>query len=212
MEKAPIDHQKVLQDLDRLLDEAPDAASREEILRLRNSLNSPEMIEMARAARKSSSQRSSNPVLEFHDPLLPSLVTATGGVIATAICLYAVALALQAPADIGKLPLNPWIVAVFAGALSVVFTALSLTRAFSIRVDTSGMASRTSGGRWRGLYVGTMPWKDIRALRERPDRVLEVRAASGEVFEIPMRVVNYPILREHLENMVRLYGELNARP
>ncbi len=40
-----------------------------------------------------------------------------------------------------------------------------------------------------------------------PDRVLEVRAASGEVFEIPMRVVNYAILREHLDNMVRLYGE-----
>ena len=39
------------------------------------------------------------------------------------------------------------------------------------------------------------------------DRVLEVRAAGGEVFEIPMRVVNYPILREHLDNMVRLYGE-----
>ena len=31
-------------------------------------------------------------VLEFHDPLLPSLVTATGGVIATAVCLFAVAL------------------------------------------------------------------------------------------------------------------------
>ena len=52
-----------------------------------------------------------------------------------------------------------------------------------------------------------MPWKDIRSLRERPDQVLEVRAASGEVFEIPMRVVNYSILREHLDNMVRLYGE-----
>ena len=51
-----------------------------------------------------------------------------------------------------------------------------------------------------------MPWKDIRSLRERPDHVLEVRAASGEVFEIPMCVVNFPILREHLDNMVRLYG------
>jgi len=208
MEKAPPDHQKVLQELDRLLSEATDAASREEILRLRNSLNAPEMIEMARAARKSTSQRNSDPVLEFHDPLMPSIVTATGGVVATAICLYAVALALQEPTVvIARLPLNPWVVAVFAGAFSVAFTALSLTRAFSIRVDTSGMATRVSGGRWRKLYAGAMAWKDIRALRERPDKVLEVRAASGEVFEIPMRVVNYPILREHLENMVRLYGE-----
>ena len=88
------------------------------------------------------------------------------------------------------------------------FTALSFTRTFSVRVDTAGMASRISGARWRRLHVGAMPWKDIRSLRERPaDRVLEVRAASGEVFEIPMRVVNYPILREHLDNMVRLYGE-----
>ena len=208
MEKAPPDHQKVLQELDRMLSEATDPASREEILRLRNSLNAPEMIEMARAARKSTSQRNSDPVLEFHDPLMPSIVTATGGVVATAICLYAVALALQEPTVvIARLPLNPWVVAVFAGAFSVAFTALSLTRAFSIRVDTSGMATRVSGGRWRKLYAGAMAWKDIRALRERPDKVLEVRAASGEVFEIPMRVVNYPILREHLENMVRLYGE-----
>jgi hypothetical protein len=34
-----------------------------------------------------------------------------------------------------------------------------------------------------------------------------VRAADGAVFEIPMRVGNYPILRQHLENMVRLYGD-----
>ena len=53
-----------------------------------------------------------------------------------------------------------------------------------------------------------MSWKSIRSLHERAaDRVLEVRAASGEVFEIPMRVVNYGILREHLDNMVMLYGE-----
>ncbi len=210
MEKAPTEHRKVLQDLDRLLDEAPDEASREEIRRLRNSLNTPEMIEMARAARRNPAPRNSDPVLEFHDPLLPSFVTATCGVVATAVCLYAVALGFQAPTVvIGKLPLNPWIVALFAGAFSVAFTALSLTRAFSVRFDTSGMASRTSGGRWRTLYVGAMAWKDIRALRERPDRVLEVRAAGGEVFEIPMRVVNYPVLREHLDNMVRLYGEVS---
>jgi hypothetical protein len=208
MEKAPPDQQKVLQELDRLLSEAPDEASRDEILRLRNSLNTPEMIEMARAARKRTSQRSSDPVLEFHDPLLPSWVTATGGVLTTAICLYAVALGFNAPTVVvGKLPLNPWIVAVFAGAFSVAFTALSLTRAFSVRVDTSGMATQISGARWRALNVGAMPWKDIRSLRERPDGVLEVRAAGGEVFEIPLRVINYPILREHLDNMVRLYGE-----
>jgi hypothetical protein len=209
MEKAaPPDHQKVLQELDRMLSEATDDATRHEILRLRNSLTTPEMIEMARAARNSTAQRSSNPVLEFHDPQWPTYVTATGVVITTAICLYAVVLGFQMPTVvIGKLPLNPWIVAACAGAVSLAFTALSVTRAFSIRIDTSGMASRTSGGRWRKLNVGTMAWKDIRSLRERPDQVLEVRAADGEVFEIPMRVVNYPILREHLENMVRLYGE-----
>ena len=56
-----------------------------------------------------------------------------------------------------------------------------------------------------------MLWKDIRSLQERPeDRVLEVRAAGGEVFEIPMRLVNYAILHQHLENMVRLYGDRPA--
>jgi hypothetical protein len=70
------------------------------------------------------------------------------------------------------------------------------------------MLSRTHGSRWQRLYTGAMSWKSIRSLQERPqDRVLEVRAASGEVFEIPMRVVNYRALRDHLDNMVMLYGE-----
>jgi hypothetical protein len=214
MEKAPQEHQKVLQDLDRLLGEAPDEASRQEIRRLRDSLNTPEMIEMARAAEQHKERRSDNPVLEFHDPLLPTWVTATGSVIAAAICLYALVLAFESPTmSIGGRTWNTWVVAVVAGAATLTFTALSVTRVFSVRFDTAGMVSRTSGARWRRLYVGAMPWKEIRSLRERAmDRVLEVGTASGEIFEIPMRVVNYPILREHLDNMVRLYGELNARP
>jgi hypothetical protein len=179
MEKAPPDHQKVLQELDRMLDEAPDEASREEIRRLRNSLTAPEMIEMARAARKNAAQRSSNPVLEFHDPLLPSLVTATGGVIATAVCLYAVALGFQAPTVvIGQLPLNPWIVAVFAGAFSVAFTALSVTRAFSIastpRACFAYQRQPLAKDPCRCDAVERHP-----ALRERPDRVLEVRPPAA---------------------------------
>jgi hypothetical protein len=111
---------------------------------------------------------------------------------------------------IGGTPVNLWLVAAFAGAISVAFSALSFVRTFSIRVDTLGMASRTSGARWKTLRVGAMVWKDIRALREREDRVLEVRAADAHVFEIPMRVVNYAILKQHLENMVRLYGDRPA--
>jgi hypothetical protein len=56
-----------------------------------------------------------------------------------------------------------------------------------------------------------MLWKDIRSLHERPeDRVLEVRAAGGDIFEIPTRVGNYSVLLQHLENMVRLYGDRPA--
>jgi hypothetical protein len=208
MEKGPADHQKLLQDLDRMLSEAPDEASREEIRRLRDSLNTPQMLEMARAAQQGAPRRHSNPVLEFHDPLLPSIVTGIVIVVAAAISLYSVVLGLRVPmVVVGKTALNPWLVAAFAGAVSVGFIALSLIRAFAVRFDTAGMASRISGGRWRGLHVGAMPWSDIRSLRERPDRVLEVRAGSGEVFEIPMRVTNYAILRQHLDNMVLLYGE-----
>jgi hypothetical protein len=84
-------------------------------------------------------------------------------------------------------------------------------RPFSVRVDTDGMISRVAGARWRRLRVGAMPWKDIRSMRERPqDRVLEVRAANDQLFEIPLCVVNYAILRQHLENMVRLYGDRPA--
>jgi hypothetical protein len=80
-----------------------------------------------------------------------------------------------------------------------------------VRFDIAGMASRISGRRWKGLRVGAMLWKDIRSLHERPeDRVLEVRAAGGDVFEIPTRVGNYSVLLQHLENMVRLYGDRPA--
>ncbi len=46
--KTPTGHQKVLQDIDRLLTEAPDEASRHDLDRLRDSLNSPQMLDMAR--------------------------------------------------------------------------------------------------------------------------------------------------------------------
>ena len=49
MEKTPAGHQKLLQDIERLLAEAPDEASRRELSSgCANSLNSPQMIEMAR--------------------------------------------------------------------------------------------------------------------------------------------------------------------
>jgi hypothetical protein len=209
MEKTPSEHQKVLQDLDRLMTEATDEPSRNEIRRLRDTLNTPEMIEMARAAEQHKERRVSNPVLEFHDPLLPSMLTATGCVIAAAICLYAVVLGFESPqASLAGKSFNPWIMATLAGAVTMAFTALSLTRTFSVRFDTDGMALRASGDRWRKLCVGTMPWKQIRSLKERrDDGVLEVHAAGGQLFEIPMRIPNYSILRHHLDNMIMLYGE-----
>jgi hypothetical protein len=140
---------------------------------------------------------------------LPGTVTTAGAVITAAFCLYAVMLGFEKPAiAVGGSMLNLWIVAAFAGALSVFFTALSFSRTFTVRFDTEGMLSRTSGARWRRLYTGAMGWKSIRSLQERAaDRVLEVRSASGEVFEIPLRVVNYRALRDHLDNMVMLYGD-----
>jgi len=207
MEKTPSGHQKMLQDIERLIAEAPDEASRRDLERLRDSLNSPQMIEMAREAM-SKPRASGTLVLDFHDPLLPSVVTAAGGVISAAFCLYAVMLGLERPAiSIGGTLVNLWFVAAFAGAVSAAFTALSFSRTFTVRFDTEGMLSRSNGSRWKSLYTGAMSWKNIRSLNERPkDRVLEVHAASGEVFEIPMRVVNYRALRDHLDNMVMLYG------
>jgi hypothetical protein len=213
MEKTPAGHQKLLQDIERLLAEAPDDASRRDLERLRESLNSPQMLDMAREVM-SKPRTPGTLVLDFHDPLLPSVVTAAGGVIAAAFCLYAAMLGLEKPAiAVGDSMVNLWIVAAFAGALSAFFTALSFSRTFTIRFDTEGMLSRSSGSRWQRLYTGAMSWKSIRSLHEREeDRVLEVRSASGEVFEIPMRIVNYRILREHLDNMVMLYGERASTP
>jgi len=208
MNQPPGELQKLLQHIDQLIEQASDETSRAELERLKSRLNTPEMVDMARQLATSRRAKPEELVLEFHDPLLPPVLTAAGCVIATAVCLFAVVDGFKSnTAFFAGTPVNLWLVAAVAGALSVMFSALSFVRTFSVRVDTLGMASRTSGNRWRALRVGAMVWKDIRSMRERDDHVLEVRAADAHLFEIPMRVVNYPILRQHLENMVRLYGD-----
>jgi len=201
--------QKLLQHIDQLIAQAPDEATRADLQRMRARLDTPEMLDMARDLAGRRPAKPEDLVLEFHDPLLPTVLTAAGCVIATAVCLFAVVDGFKSnTAMVAGSPVNLWVVAAFAGAFSVMFSALSFMRTFSIRFDTHGMASRVSGSRWRQLRVGAMLWKDIRSLRDRvDDHILEVRAADGAVFEIPMRVGNYPILHQHLENMVRLYGD-----
>jgi hypothetical protein len=207
MDRPPSDPQKTLEQIDRLLAEAPDEATRRELTALRARLTAPEIADLAREA-KLRRPRERELVLEFHDPMLPMLVTAGGSVIATTICLFAVFTALESPMAffLGR-PMNLWTTAAVAGAFSVMFTALSFARAFSVRIDTMGMISRANGTRWSRLRVGATAWKNIRSLKERGDGVLEVHAAGGEVLDIPMRVGNYQVLREHLENMVRLFGD-----
>ncbi len=200
--------QKLLQHIDQQIAQATDEDTRQELQQLRERLNTPEMRDLARAM---SGSRPSNPadlVLEFHDPLLPTVVTAAACVIAAATCLFAVVEGFKnVIASIAGQSINLWLLAVMAGGVTALFTAISFLRTFSVRFDTQGMTSRTSGSRWRKLQVGAMPWEDIRSLKEREDRILEVRAAGGKVFEIPMRVVIFPILLELLQNMVRLYGD-----
>jgi len=209
MNQPPNEHRKTLQEIDRLLAEAPDEAARAELRRLRDRLDAPEIRDVARALEAAPPRAKGNLVLEFHDPLIPGLLTATGCVVSAAICLFAVVEGFKTPVvSIGGTPLSLWIVAAFAGACSAAFTALSFARSFTIRFDTEGMTSTSSGARWRSLRVGAMSWSSIRALQEHANKgVLEVRAAGGQVFDIPMRVVNYPILQQHLSNMVMLYGE-----
>jgi hypothetical protein len=211
MNQPPSEHQRALREIDRLLAQAPDDAARAELLQLRARLNQPAIRDMARSLEGSKPRAKDNLVLEFHDPLVPGFVTASGCVICATTCLFAIIQSFdRSTVPVGNTSLNLWIVAAFAGACSAAFTALSFARSFSVRFDTEGMATRVSGARWRTLRVGAMNWQSIRTLQERAgDRVLEVRAASGEVFDIPMRVVNYSILRQHLDNMVLLYGERN---
>lgn len=200
--------QKLLQQLDEQIAQASDEPTRQELQRLRARLDTPEMLKLARELTGTRPADPAALVLEFYDPLFPNVATATGCVIAAATCLFAIVEGFKsATAWIAGAEVNLWLVAVFAGACTAMFTALSFMRTFSVRVDTEGMASRVSGKRWKLLHVGAMPWKDIRSLQERADRVLEVRAASGDIFEIPMRLVNFAILRQHLENMVQLYGD-----
>jgi hypothetical protein len=208
MNQPPGELQKLLQHIDQLIEQAADDTTRAELERLKARLDTPEMLDMARELAGRQRAKPEELVLEFHDPRLPPVLTAAGCVISAAVCLFAVVGGFRSgTAYVGETAVSLWLVAALAGALSVMFSALSFTRTFSVRVDTLGMASRTAGNRWRQLRVGAMVWKDIRALRERDDRILEVRAADAHLFEIPMRVVNYGILKQHLENMVRLYGD-----
>jgi hypothetical protein len=200
------EHEKLLEDIDRRMAEAPDEAVRAELAALRARLDSPEVRNMARDVGRVR-PASREPVLECNDPLLPVPLTAGGCVVATAVCLFAVVSGFKSPiASIGGWMFNLWVVAAFSGAISAALSALSFVRSFTVRCDSTGMSSRISGTRWQGLRVGTIAWPEIRALREREDHVLEVRAAGGKFLDIPMRVANYPVLRQHLENVVRIYG------
>jgi hypothetical protein len=209
MQNQPTEREKLLADIDRLLAEAKDDESRLDLERLRASLNSPQMIDMARDIEKTPRRKPSDLVLHFHAPLFPVPLTAAGCVLASAICLYAGMLAFSNPLILmGGRVMNLWLIAAFFGALSVLFTAMSFKRSYFVRIDTEGMVTRASGKRWGHLRTGDVRWKDIRSLHEREkDRVLEVRAAGGEVIEVPLKLVNYKVLKHHLDNMAMLYGD-----
>jgi len=213
MNQPPSELQKLLQHIDQLIAQAGDEATRQELERMRARLNTPEMRDLERNLAGNRPADPASLVLDFHDPLLPTALTAAGAVITAAVCVFAVVEGQKnAIETIAGYEVNMWFVATIAAAWSVAFTALSFMRSFSVRFDIVGMASRISGGRWKELKVGEMLWKDIRSLHERRgDRILEVRAAGGGVLEIPTRVGNYPVLLQHLENMVRLYGDRPVR-
>lgn len=205
----PSEREKLLADIDRMLAETTDEASRKDLERLRDSLNSQQMRDMADAAQTLPKRKPEDLVLHFHAPLFPVALTASGCVLATAICLYAAMLAFKNPLILiaGRI-LNLWLIAAFFGSLSVLFTAMALKRSYFVRIDTEGMAARSAGKRWRHLRAGDVRWKDVRSLNERvKDRVLEIRTADGESLEVPMKLVNYKVLKHHLDNMVMLYGD-----
>jgi hypothetical protein len=211
--KPPTEREKLLGDIERMLAEAPDEASRQDLLRLRESLNSPQMRDMAKAIETSPPREASELVLLFHVPALPMPLTAAVCVFASAFSLYAAMLAWSNPLIVmGGQLINLWLVAVVFGALTALFTALSFKRSFSVRIDAQGMATRFAGKRWQHLRVGAAAWKDLRGLQERDDRVLEVRLATGGPLEVPMKLVNYKILKHHLDNMVMLYGDRTPPP
>ena len=209
MQNPSTEREKLLADIDRMLAEAKDEASRKDLERLRDSLNSPQMRDMARDLENSPRRQPSELVLHFHAPLFPVPFTAAGCVLATAICLYAAMLGWTNPFIlIGGRVMNLWLIAAFFGALSALFTALSFKRSYLVRIDTEGMVTRINGKRWAHLHAGDVRWKDIRSLHERAkDRVLEVRTASGAVIEVPQKLVNYKVLKHHLDNMAMLYGD-----
>ncbi|HUQ12212.1 MAG TPA: hypothetical protein VM146_18020 [Steroidobacteraceae bacterium] len=207
MQKTPTEREKLLADIERMLADAKDEASRRDLERLRDSLNSPQMIEMARDIESAPKRPPADLVLHFHAPLFPIPLTAAGCVLASAICLYAAMLAWSNPLiQLNGRIMNLWLIAGLFGALSVLFTAMSLKRSYFVRIDTEGMVTRAQGKRWSHLRAGDMRWKDLRALHEQ-DGVLEVRAASGAVIQVPQKLVNYKVLKQHLDNMVMLFGD-----
>ena len=212
MQNQPTEREKLLADIERMLAEAKDEPSRRDLERLRDSLNTPQMVDMARDIETSPRRKASELVLHFHAPRFPVALTAAGCVLASAICLYAAMLAWSNPLIlIGGRVMNLWLIAAFFGSLSVLFTALAVKRSYFVRIDTEGMSARVNGKRWAHLRTGDVRWKDIRALREQ-DGVLEILTASGEVLQVPQKLVNYKVLKHHLDNMVMLYGDRAPAP
>src|SRR3954471_14113458 len=125
MNQPATEHQKLLQHIDLLIGQAGAETTRAELERLRERLNTPEMLDMAQQLAGRRPAKPEELVLEFHDPLLPTALTATCSVIATAVCLFAVVDGFKSEqAFLAGAPVNLWLVAALSGALSVMFTAL----------------------------------------------------------------------------------------
>ena len=72
MNQPTSEHQKLLQHVDQQIAAATDEETRQELQRLRERLNTPEMRDMARDLAGSRPSDPASLVLEFHDPLLPA--------------------------------------------------------------------------------------------------------------------------------------------
>ena len=159
MNPPPGELQKLMQHIDQLIEQAADETSRAELERLKARLNTPEMLDMARELAGSPRARPEELVLEFHDPLLPPVLTAAGCVIATAVCLFAVVDGFKTnTAFVAGTSVNLWLVAALAGALSVMFSARILVGGLRDQLVDMLQQLLQFSGRWvhRAQYRGRL--------------------------------------------------------
>lgn len=189
----PASHGELLRDLDQIIAASgTDERTRQEILKLRAEVDTPEMRALDAGARKTSAKAARPRKVRFRDYTYPQwlMLPVVGGL----ALVFAIFFASERNLSLA-IPLA------ISGGLGI---WLSTRNRFVVTFGGGELRAEKVGDRWAMLRTGSIPTLEIESTRERlHERVLEVHGTSGEMIEIPMSVWNYSFLERILTRLAR---------